>query len=204
MAQIGQKPSWWSLPGKLPLLLPAGGADVLFLLHLRLRNRGNFLSPLFPHLSHSISRKNIKAHLLRISGSNFPPAKISSPFKRGLQRRMVWSISSSSAGLRFCDLWYSLEPLLLLKTRCSTSTSAASEIVSYKELVTLFKSLAEAYEDTGEVPICYVLSRANIHHVSYPIVSASHHSFRDNNSVNREVKATEFKLNWWNWDEDSS
>jgi len=127
-----------------------------------------------------------------VESSNFIPSEISFPFKRGQQRRMIWSIFSSSAGLRFFDLCYSLEALLLLKTRCSSCTSAASKIVSYKELVTLLKSLAEAYKDTGEVPACYVLSRANTCQVSYPTVSVLLYSFRDNNSVNRERKAVEF------------
>lgn len=162
MAQIGQKPSWWSLPGKQPLLQPDGGADVLFLLHLCLWNRGNFLSFPFSFLT---SPTQFQRRILKpiysgfVESSNFAPSKISFPFKRGLQRRMFWSIFSSSAGLRFCDLWYSPEPLLFLETRCSSCTSAASEIVSYEEPVTLLKSLVEAYEDTGEVPACYALPR---------------------------------------------
>lgn len=127
-----------------------------------------------------------------VESSNFSTPKMSFCFKRGLQRRMIWSIFSSSAGLKFYDLWYCLGPLLLLKTRCLSCSLTASEIVSYEELVTFLKSLAEAYKDTGVVPACYVLSRANTCQVSYPIISASHHSFKDNNNVNREVKATEF------------
>lgn len=125
-----------------------------------------------------------------VESSNFALSKISFHFKR-----MIWHISCSSAGLRFYNLWYS--PWSLYYCWRPGAHPALQQPLnlpkSCKELLTLWKSLAQTYEDTGEVPWCYVHSQGNTYPVSFPII-------RDNNSVNREAKATVFKLNWWSWD----
>lgn len=135
----------------------------------------------FP-LSFSTSPTQFQGRILKPIHSGFVESSKSSslksffPHKRGLQRRMFWSIFSSSTGLRSFDLWYSLEPLLLLKTRCSSCTWEAFETNSYKESLTLLKSLVDGYKITVQrhwtdsYMLCVFICRVNTFQVSHLIV----------------------------------